>query len=105
MIKYEYSDVYDPEDVARAVREVLSFNLDIDVDKLGPEKHIVEDLLADELALVEILIALEEVFELDIDDGELFAQSDGVTETVGDVIKYMQMRVLEKHKERKGGES
>jgi acyl carrier protein len=52
--------------------------LSVDADKVTPEAKFNEDLGADSLDLVEFVMALEETFDVSIDESEL----DGV-ETVG----------------------
>lgn len=55
-----------------------------DPSELTQEKRIMADLGADSLDLVEIVMALEEEFNISIDD-----ESAGRISTIGDVIRYV----------------
>ncbi len=50
------------------VREIVCQQLDVDMDQVKLETSFVEDLGADSLAVVELVLALEEAFEIDIPD-------------------------------------
>lgn len=50
------------------VVKVISEQLDFDVNDIQPEMNIVDDLGADSLDLVEVVMALEEEFEIEISD-------------------------------------
>ena len=52
--------------------------LQVDADKVTPEANFADDLDADSLDLVELVMALEESFDITVDESEL----EGV-ETVG----------------------
>lgn len=72
---------------ARVLR-VLADQLDLRAVDLKDEQAIVDDLNADSLALVEIILATEEEFELDIPDEDTHK-----LRTVGDVVRYVEERV------------
>jgi acyl carrier protein len=69
------------------VYKVIAEKLEIDVDEIVPEASFIDDLGADSLDLVELIMSMEEEFELDIDDRD--AEK---LKTVQDVLDY-----LEKH--------
>ncbi len=50
------------------VREIVCQQLDVEADQVKLETSFVEDLGADSLAVVELVLALEEAFEIDIPD-------------------------------------
>lgn len=50
------------------VVKVISGQLDVDVNEIQPEMNIVDDLGADSLDLVEVVMALEEEFDIEISD-------------------------------------
>ena len=50
------------------VKEIIANQLSVDVKKLTEETNIAEELGADSLDVVEILMALEEEFEVSIPD-------------------------------------
>ena len=67
------------------VKEIIAKELEVDVKQLAPEAKFIEDLGADSLDIVELVMALEEEFGLDIPDEE----ADKL-KTVGDAMKYLQ---------------
>jgi acyl carrier protein len=62
--------------------------LDVDIAEVKDEAQFIEDLGADSLAIVELVLAFEEQFEIDIPDED--TEKIG---TVGDAIKYIQEHV------------
>ena len=67
------------------VIQVISEQLGVDVDEIQPEMNIVDDLGADSLDVVEVVMALEEVFNVEIPDEEA-----AKIKTVGDAHKKLQ---------------
>jgi acyl carrier protein len=57
----------------------------VDVKQLQPEAKFIEDLGADSLDIVELVMALEEEFGLDIPD-----EDADKLKTVGDAMNYLQ---------------
>jgi acyl carrier protein len=53
---------------AEKVREILAAQLDIDADKITSTTDIAEDLGADSLDVVELMMSVEEEFEITIDE-------------------------------------
>jgi len=74
-------------DVAAKVVLIISGHLGIDPDVVVPEASLDDDLGADSLDTVELVIAFEETFGIDIPDADV-AQ----TKTVQDMIEYVQTR-------------
>ena len=66
------------------VVEIIMEELGVDADKVTPEASFVDDLGADSLDTVELVMALEEEFEIDIPDEDAEAMR-----TVGDAIAYI----------------
>jgi len=54
--------------VEEKVREIVVDQLGISSDELKPESKFVEDLGADSLDLTELIMAMEEEFDIEIDD-------------------------------------
>ncbi|WP_321491637.1 acyl carrier protein [uncultured Desulfobacter sp.] len=53
------------------VKKIIAEKIpDIDVDDVIPEASLIEDLGADSLTIVELIMTMEEVFEIEIDDDE-----------------------------------
>jgi acyl carrier protein len=69
------------------VYRVIAEKLEIDSEEIVPEASFVDDLGADSLDLVELIMSMEEEFEIDIDD-----KDSEKLKTVQDVLDY-----LEKH--------
>ncbi len=57
--------------VETKVRKVIAERIpDIDMDDIVPEASLIEDLGADSLTIVELVMSMEEVFEIEIDDDD-----------------------------------
>ncbi len=67
------------------IKEVIVEQLNVAEDEVKPEAKFVEDLGADSLDVVEMIMALEEKFEIEIPDSE--AEK---IQTVQDVINYIE---------------
>lgn len=67
------------------VREMISQQLDIDIDRISESTDIADDLGADSLDLVELMMMAEEEFLLTIDE-----EAIKNFHTVGDVVKYIE---------------
>jgi acyl carrier protein len=70
------------------VKELIAKELDVDVKQLTPDAKFIEDLGADSLDIVELVMALEEEFGLDIPDEE----ADKL-KTIGDAMEYLKSHV------------
>ena len=73
-------------DIAAQVKEIISEQLDIEnPEEIKDSQSFIDDLDADSLAIVELLLALEEKFEVSIPEDETEQ-----IKTVGDAISYIQ---------------
>ena len=72
-------------DIAEKVKEIVSDKLDVDPADIQEDKDFVEDLKADSLAIVEVVLALEEQFEIEIPD-----EDTEKIKTVNDAIEYVK---------------
>lgn len=68
--------------MAKDIREMLANQLNIDKDKITSESKIVEDLGADSLDVVEMLMTMEDEFGVSISDEEALQ-----LKTVADIEK------------------
>lgn len=75
-------------DIAEKVKEIVSQQLDVEIGEVKEEARFIEDLGADSLAIVELVLAFEEQFEIDIPD-----EDTEKIATVGDAVKYIQDHV------------
>lgn len=71
--------------ILQKIQVIVARQLEIDESKVVPEAHFEDDLGADSLDLVELVMSIEEEFDLDIDDGVA-----SQIETVQDVINYIK---------------
>lgn len=71
--------------IEQRVKKIIVEQLGVNADQVTPEAKFIEDLGADSLDTVELVMALEEEFGHDIPD----EQAEKL-QTVGDVIKYVE---------------
>ena len=76
--------------VADKVKKIVVEQLGVSEDQVTPEAKFIEDLGADSLDVVEMLMALEEEFGSDIPDED----AEKLT-NVGDAIKYVESKSQE----------
>ena len=72
------------EEVAAKVKEIIVNQLGVNDDEVTPEASFVDDLGADSLDIVELVMAMEEEFGMEIPDEE----AEKLT-TVGKVVDYI----------------
>ena len=72
--------------LAEKIRGIIAERLDRKLEEVVDEARFTDDLRADSLDLTAQLIALEEEFDIEIDDDA------NDIETVGDAIQYIQAR-------------
>ncbi len=66
------------------VQNIVSDRLGVDADKVVPEAEFIGDLDADSLDLVEVIMAMEQEFDLEIKD-----EDAEQIRSVGDAVKYI----------------
>ena len=71
--------------VLEKMKQILSEQLDADIDSITPETDIADDLGADSLDVVEMLMAIEDEFDIEIPDDRVES-----LKTVGQVVDYIQ---------------
>ena len=76
--------------VEQRVREIIIEQLSVSEEEVVPEASFVDDLGADSLDLVELIIVMEEKFEQEIPD-----EDAEKLQTVNDAITYIKDRVTE----------
>ncbi len=71
--------------VFEKIRKILSDQFDVEEDEITLETNIVDDLGADSLDVVDLLMSIEEEFEVEVpdDDIEKF-------KLVGDIVNYIE---------------
>lgn len=75
-------------EVETQIIEIICEQLDVQADEVDASKSFMDDLGADSLAIVELVLALEEKFDVKIPDDEV----DGL-QTVGHAVSYIQQRL------------
>ncbi len=73
------------QDIPSEVKRIIKEQLDVDEKDIKPESTFIEDLGADSLGLVELVLAFEEAFEIDIPD-----EDTEKIRTVQDAIDYIE---------------
>ena len=73
-----------PKKIEEEVRKIIINQLDISEEEVTPEASFTDDLGADSLDLVELVMAMEEKFDIDIPDED----AEGIT-TVQKAITYI----------------
>ena len=71
-------------DIAARVKEIIANELGVEIEKVTDEASFVDDLGADSLDTVELVMAFEEEFEIEIPDEDAERMQN-----VGDAIKYL----------------
>ncbi|NLA57846.1 MAG: acyl carrier protein [Firmicutes bacterium] len=75
-------------DVLERVKEIVVEQLGVDPDEVTNDASFVDDLGADSLDLVELVMALEEEFDLEIPDED----AEKIT-NVGDAVRYIKDKI------------
>ncbi len=71
--------------VLEKVKKIIVEQLGVEEDEIAMESSFIDDLGADSLDIVELIMALEEEFDLEIPDSE----AEKIT-TVGDAVEYIK---------------
>ena len=75
-------------DVAAKVKKIIAEQLGVDEPEIKPESHFIDDLGADSLDTVELVMAFEKEFDIDIPDEDAEKMR-----TVGDALKYLHEKM------------
>ncbi|HHT9119792.1 MAG TPA: acyl carrier protein [Candidatus Hypogeohydataceae bacterium YC41] len=76
-----------PSSVQEKVIELVSKQMGVSAGKITPETSFINDLGADSLDTVELIMELEDAFDMNIPD-----EDAEKIQTVGDAIKYIEER-------------
>jgi acyl carrier protein len=74
-----------PEQIESRVKEIICQQLEVSEEQLRPEASFVDDLKADSLAVVELVLALEQEFKIEIPD-----EDTEQIKTVKDATNYIK---------------
>jgi len=78
----------DAADVSKRVRELMATQLGVDESEVVPQANILDDLGADSLDVVELVMALEEAFDIEVPDDDV----ENIR-TVGEIQSYVASRL------------
>ena len=73
------------EEIANKIKQLIAGHLGADITKVTEDANFVNDLGADSLDTIELVMSLEEEFGFEISDSE----AEKIT-TVGDAIKFIE---------------
>jgi acyl carrier protein len=78
------------ENIQQKVSDLIVDQLGVDADSVTPDAYFIDDLGADSLDTVELVMAFEEEFDIEIPD-----EDAEKLETVNDAIGYLKKRLGE----------
>jgi acyl carrier protein len=67
------------------VCKIIANQLDLDPSEITMESNLIEDLRADSLDIVELVMDMEQEFDIEIPDEDL-----PKVQTVGDIVRFLQ---------------
>lgn len=76
------------EEVQAKLKEIVMDRLNAEEDQIKPEASFVEDLGADSLDIVELIMGIEEEFDIEIPDED----AEKLT-TVGEAMDYVKVKL------------
>lgn len=74
--------------VFEKIRSILSEQLDIEEGTITMESSIAEDLGADSMDVVDLIMSIEDEFEIEVPDDKIES-----IKTVGDVVNYIESAI------------
>ena len=69
------------------LQEIIADQLELDVEEISYDSHILDDLGADSLDLVDLLMSVEDEFGIEIPDEDVENIS-----TIGDIVEYIDSK-------------
>ena len=73
--------------IEQKVKDIIVEQLSVNAEQVTPEAKFIEDLGADSLDIVELVMAFEEEFGVEVPDSDAEKLL-----TVGDVVKYIEAK-------------
>ena len=74
--------------VLEKIKVILAGQFDVEEDSIKPETDLQDDLGADSLDVVDLLMSIEDEFEIEIPDEEI----ENIR-TVGDLVNYIESHI------------
>jgi acyl carrier protein len=79
-----------PENISARVKEIIAEQLGVEESEVTDSASFIDDLGADSLDTVELVMAFEEAFELEIPD-----EDAEEIQTVSDAVRYISAKMAE----------
>ena len=77
------------EEIFKTMQDLIAEQFAIDADEISMDSSFVDDLGADSVDLVELVIAMEEEFDI----GEIDEEDLAGLKTVGDCVRYLNSKL------------
>ena len=77
------------EDIFKTTQDLIAEQFAIDADEISMDSSFVDDLGADSVDLVELVMAMEEEFDI----GEIDEEDLAGLKTVGDCVRYLNSKL------------
>lgn len=77
------------EEIFKTMQDLIAEQFAIDVDEISMDSSFVDDLGADSVDLVELVMAMEEEFDI----GEIDEEDLAGLKTVGDCVRYLNSKL------------
>lgn len=77
------------EEIFKTMQDLIAEQFAIDADEISMDSSFVDDLGADSVDLVELVMAMEEEFDI----GEIDEEDLGGLKTVGDCVRYLNSKL------------
>ena len=77
------------EEIFKTMQDLIAEQFAIDADEISMDSSFVEDLGADSVDLVELVMAMEEEFDI----GEIDEEDLAGLKTVGDCVRYLSSKL------------
>ncbi len=81
----------DVKEIEAKIKDIIVEQLNVDESEVTPDASFIDDLGADSLDIVELVMAIEETFDIEIPD-----EDAEKIRTVKDAIEYVQKKLEEK---------
>ncbi|MDD4089301.1 MAG: acyl carrier protein [Tissierellia bacterium] len=72
-------------DVFERIKELVAEKVGVEPEDISMETSFTDDLEADSITLFELVMAIEDEFDIEVDD-----ESIEKIETVGDIVRYLE---------------
>ena len=77
------------EEIFKTMQDLIAEQFAIDADEISMESSFVDDLGADSVDLVELVMAMDEEFDI----GEIDEEDLAALKTVGDCVRYLSSKL------------